>query len=160
MMFGFILRMLKPRDSGPVSHGTLHGVDLGAWNLVGYTTISYTIADGVNLDATVFGFCAKDDIEKRFFKIISHDKTKLFNDHGWIVEHASLWEIGELPIWEIARSKPSKWLRDHMIEEKGLSWDEDSSWWISTHQNIQAIQNSSEVKNGNVVVVDFTNKER
>ena len=159
-MFGFILNMFRTKNVS--ERNSLHGVDLDEWNLVGHTKISYNIADGISLDATVFGFCAKDDPNDRSFKIISHEKNKLFDDHGWIVEHASLWEIGELPIWEIARSRPSRWLCDQMLEEKGLTWDEVSSWWISLDQTISSNRSEDRVgsKSGNVVVVDFTSKEK
>lgn len=159
-MIGFVFNMLRMRHVSRKNY--LHGVDLDAWNLVGHTTISYEMGDGISLDGTVFGFCSKEDPDDRFFKIISHGKNKFFDDHGWIVEHASLWEIGELPLWEIARSRPSLWLCERMREDKGLTWDENSSWWISFDQTVSPDHSEDRVgsKSGNVVVVDFTNKVR
>lgn len=111
----------------------LHNINLNEWRYLGRTVLSFTDEDNIpSAKATLFSFCSTNDIDNRRFIIIPHQLENQWADfdyHTYVIEHASLWKIGERDLWDIVGTEPSRWLREYMFETHGITWDVNASWW-------------------------------
>lgn len=102
----------------------MFGIDLKKWEYLGYGEISYT---NNSMTSWIHYFCYQEDREKRLYVHVGEFAKKMRN-HRYILNHAELWKLNELPLNHGPTTHPSKWLIKICLE-KGLIWDWDDNVW-------------------------------
>lgn len=143
----------------------LHGVNLNIWQYLGRTIVKFTYTDiDSSDDANVFFFCKKGDNDARKFIVVPNSNMSYMQDkfmhHPWVVETASLWEVGERELYHIVNKEPSNWLKEYMLENHACVWSNQTHWWVdcdtAKFQSAKKSQSKKKPKiEDNIIKIDF-----
>lgn len=119
-MFGRILDFL--------SRNKFHGVNLNRWHYLGRSTINYVDKKTNIVQHTeyLYSFCLKKNTSERRYVM----NNSFFSEHYYYRDRAPLWAMGEYPLYALVNDMPSTWLKQYMLDNNKVTWDNKEKMWV------------------------------